>query len=109
MRPGDGEEYVYSPVDVNATIHCAVNNTNLFWIIDDLNFDVNFDRNSLHSRQIFRRPSTSEGTMESVVTVFGNMVTNNDIQICCRSFLGSKRQQACTTLIIYGMVNMYVF
>ena len=104
VRPGDGEEFVYSPVDVNATLYCAVNTTNLFWIVDDLNFDVSFDRNRLHSRGIFRSPATSEGTMESVVKVFGNTETNNNIQICCKSFLGSQRQQTCTTLIIYGMM-----
>ena len=30
VRPGDGEKYVYSPVDVNATLHCAVNNTRVY-------------------------------------------------------------------------------
>ena len=33
VRPGDGEEFVYSPVNVNATLHCAVNNTNLFGML----------------------------------------------------------------------------
>ena len=35
-RPGDGEDFVYSPVGDNATIYCAVNNTILFWNIDIL-------------------------------------------------------------------------
>ena len=35
VRPGGGGEYVYSPMNVNATIHCVVNHTHLLlWIID---------------------------------------------------------------------------
>ena len=39
MRPGDGKKFVYSPVDVNATLHCAVNNTIPVWEIDGLALD----------------------------------------------------------------------
>ena len=106
VRPGDGEEFVYSPVDINATLHCAVNNTNLFWIIDGLNFDIEIARNLLHSREIFWTPATSEGIMESAVTVFGNTETNNNTQICCLT-LQRSQEQACTTLIIYGIKNVH--
>ena len=109
MRPGVGEESVYSPVGVNATLHCAVNNTNLLWVVDMLNFDMDIERDSLNSRGIYWRPPTitSEGIMESVVTVSGRTKRNNDTHnICCRSFLGSEFEQACTTLIIYGMVSI---
>ena len=53
VSPGDGEEFVYSPIGVNATLHCAVNSTNLLWVIDMRNFDVNIERDSLHSRGIY--------------------------------------------------------
>ena len=106
VRPGDGGQFVYSPVDANATLHCAVNNTNLFWDIDGLNFDRPLTRDSLHSRKIFRTPATSQGTrlMGSLI-VFGDTEANST-QICCESILilGSP-QQSCTTLIIYGMIN----
>ena len=108
VSPGDGEEFVYSPIGVNATLHCAVNSTNLLWVIDMRNFDVNIERDSLHSRGIYRRPpiETSEGIMESVVTVSGSKKRNNNTHICCRSYLGSEFEQACTILIIYGMVSI---
>ena len=32
VAPGDGEEFVYSPVGVNATLQCAVKNTILTWV-----------------------------------------------------------------------------
>ena len=46
MRPGDGEEsvYSYSPIGVNTTLHCAVNSTNLLWVVDMLHFDVDIER-----------------------------------------------------------------
>ena len=111
VRPGDGEEFVYSPFGVNATLYCAVNNTNLLWVVDMLNFDVDIERESLNLRGIYRRlpTETSEGIMESVVTVSGRTKRNNNTHyICCWSFLGSEIEQvqACTTLIIYGMVNI---
>ena len=111
VSPGDGEEFVYFPVGVNATLHCAVNNTNLLWVVDMLNFDVDIERESLNSKGIYWRPptETSEGIMESVVTVSGcTKRDNNTHYICCRSFLGSEFEQvqACTTLIIYGMVSI---
>ena len=54
MRSGDSEEsvYSYSPIGVNATLHCAVNSTNLLWGVDMLHFDVDileFKRNLLET------------------------------------------------------------
>ena len=104
VRPGDGEEFVYSPVGVNALLHCTVNNTNLFWVVDELNFDLEFDRTVLHSRGIFRSPPTSQGIMRSELTVYGNVETNNNTKVCCRSFfvLGQNAEECCITLLIYG-------
>ena len=104
MRPGDGEEYVYSPVDVNTTLHCAVNNTNLLWRINE----ESFTGSGPVRRGIFIR--TLEpilGKTASLMVVVGNNIieTNNDnISICCLSLEGITVRNACTTLIIYGMV-----
>ena len=38
VRPGEGEDFVYSPVEVSATFHSAVNDTYLVWEVDRLNF-----------------------------------------------------------------------
>ena len=39
-RPGNGQAFVYSPVNVNITFHCAVNHTsNLVWVDDGLALD----------------------------------------------------------------------
>ena len=54
VRPGDGEEIEYSPVNVNATLHCAVNNTNLAWEVDGLALDHPVQRPQLNSRGIFQ-------------------------------------------------------
>ena len=52
--PGDGEEFVYSPVGVNATLNCAVNSTILTWSIDDrLTFESLAQKLELHSRGIY--------------------------------------------------------
>ena len=39
VSPGDGEQFVYSPIGVDAALHCAVNNTILTWIVDGLSLD----------------------------------------------------------------------
>ena len=106
VRPGDGEEFVFSPVEVNATIHCAVNNTNLFWDVDHLSFAEL--GSALNSRGIFQRTNTSsDGMTTSNLTVFGNIEMNSNIRICCRSLVGVKVRGVCTTLIIYGMVHVF--
>ena len=104
VRPGDGEDFAYSPVGVNATLHCTVNNTNLFWVVDGLNFDREFSGAILHSRGIYQRLTTSQGIMRSELTVYGDMETNNIINVCCLSFLvlGENAQECCTTLLMYG-------
>ena len=102
VRPGDGEEFVYSPVGVNATLHCAVNNTDLEWEIDGFNFESLFDRNHLQSRNIFQESTTTLlGITRSSVKVFGNVNTNNGTMICCRR---DALREFCTTLIIYGIM-----
>ena len=60
MRPGDGEEFVHSPVGVNATLHCTVNNTLLEWEIDGYTLDSAVRGPQLNSRGIFQSgPTTS--------------------------------------------------
>ena len=41
---------VYSPVNVNATLHCAVNNTNLAWEVDGLALDSPVERSQEYSK-----------------------------------------------------------
>ena len=108
VSPGDGEEFVYSPVEVNATIHCAVNNTMLAWEVDGLNFDNDFKRNGLHSRGIFHNEPllSSNGVTASNLIVFGDIDVNSNIRICCESLvMRRKPRQNCTTLIIYGIMR----
>ena len=101
-RPGDGEEFVYSPVGINATLHCAVNNTNPEWEIDGFNFESHFDRNNLQSRSIFRKITTTlRGITRSSVKVFGDVNTNNGTMICCWV---DARRKLCTMLIIYDIM-----
>ena len=107
MRPGDGEEFIYSPVEVNATIHCAVNNTNLFWDVDEFSFAELGP--TLNSRGIFQRINTStDGITTSNMTVFGNIEMNSNVRICCRSLVGPDLREACATLIIYGTVHIFL-
>ena len=54
VRPGEGAEFVYSPVDFNATLHCAVNNTNVAWEIDGFTLDSIVQGLQLNSRGIFQ-------------------------------------------------------
>ena len=97
---------MYSPVDVNATFHCAVNNTILFWYIDMLLFD-----NSIHggmllnSREIFQseQVTSSDGVARSNVTVSGSSMVNNNTRICCQTLVENNEiDKKCTTLILYG-------
>ena len=104
VRPGEGEEFVYTPVEINATIHCAVNSTFLYWIVDEFNFDIEHTRAVLHSRGIFQTTNTSsDGVTTSHVIVFGNTEMNNNTRLCCRSLMELDLEEACTHLIIYGM------
>ena len=84
VRPGDGEDFLYSPVDVNATLHCAVNNTNLAWEVDGLALDRPVQGPLLNSREIFQSgPTTSsDGVTSSSVIVFGSKELNNNTRIC---------------------------
>ena len=107
VRPGDGEEFVYSPFNVNATLHCAVNNTNLVWVVDSslfLNNEVY--RPILSSRGIFQSGdnTSSDGVTISSVTVFGNQKINNNTRICCQTIVNAILKVNCTMLTIYGMV-----
>ena len=54
VRPGNGEEFVYSPVSVNATLHCAVNDTILEWEVDGFSLDSSVQGPQLNSRGIFQ-------------------------------------------------------
>ena len=108
-RPGDGEESVYSPVNVNATLHCAVNNTNLAWDVDGLSLDSPVQGPQLNLRGIFQSgPTTSsDGVTSSSVIVFGNRELKNNTRICCQSFVNELNKN-CTTLIIYGRVKSII-
>ena len=107
VRPGDGEEFVYSPVEINATIHCAIDSTMLAWEVDGLNFDSEFKRDELHLRGIFQNGphASSSGVTTSNVIVFGNIHMNSNIRICCESLVNGELTKNCTTLIIYGMIH----
>ena len=109
VRPGDGEEYVYSPVNVNATLHCAVKNTNLAWVVDMLALDSAVQRPQLNSRGIFQSGPIvpSDGVTSSSVIVFGSRELNNNTRICCQSFVNELKEN-CTTLIVYGKVNTFL-
>ena len=93
---------MYSPVGVNVTIYCAVNNTILFWNIDMLFFAIH--EGILNSREIFQseQVTSSDGVTRSSVTVFGSLMVNNNTSICCQSLVGNEIDQDCTTLILYG-------
>ena len=111
VRPGDGEEFVYSPVGVNTTLQCAVNNTILTWVVDTmLNFDSPVQRLVLNSRGIFQSRSTTsvDGITASSVTVIGNRELNNNTRICCQVFANELKEN-CTTLVIYGKVIIILF
>ena len=100
-RPGDGEEFVYSPVDANATLHCAVNKPNLLWGIGEDSY-VEL-ASELTSRGIFFEISRrSDRITESTIIIMGNIDVNNDTRICCRLLSGVELRESCTTLIIYG-------
>ena len=106
VRPGDGEEFVYSPVNVNATLHCAVNNTNLAWEVGGLAFDSDVQRPQLNARGKFQSGPIipSDGVTSSSVIVFGSRELNNNTRICCQTFVNELKEK-CTTLIIYGRVK----
>ena len=109
VRPGDGEEFVYSPVDVNATLHCTVNNTNLVWEVTGLSLDSPVQGPHLNSRGIFQSGPiiSSDGVTSSSVIVFGSRELNNNTRICCQSFVNEPKDN-CTTLIVYGKANTFL-
>ena len=105
VSPGDGNEFVYSPVDVNATLHCTVNNTHQSWDIEMLNFENTVERLTLDSRGIFQtEPVTSStGVTTSSVTVLGRVSVNNNSRICCQSVVDDRDVHVnCTVLTLYG-------
>ena len=109
MRPGDGEEFVYSPVNVNATLHCAVNNTILVWEVDGATLDSSIQGPQLNSRGIFQSEPiiSSVGVTSSSVIVFGSRELNNNTWICCQSVVNELKEN-CTTLIVYGRVKSVI-
>ena len=79
-RPGDGEPFVYSPIEINTTLTCVVNATFLFWSINGENYNSDTE-SSLNPRGIYFRiiPETSLGITESYIKVFGDRAVNNNI------------------------------
>ena len=107
VRPGGGEDFVYSPVGVNATLHCAVNVSHLVWTVDDFNF-AEFCR-LLNSRGIFQSKMAFNGILSSNITIAGYIDTNNNTRVCCRSLVEEQLiNQSCTTLVIYGISYTYI-
>ena len=110
ISPGDGEEFMYSPVGVNATIHCAVNSTILEWTIhvgdSDLSFSNRAEKPDLDLRGIFQSglSTSADGIRSSSVILAGSRQKNNDTKICCQSNLNGLKEN-CTTLVLYGKVN----
>ena len=112
VRPGDGEEFVYSPVDVNATLHCAVNKTKLaesdniiaelVWVVDRSLFVNEVYRQVLNSREIFlNEVITSDDVTTSSISIFDKHINNNSV-ICCQE-IANIILENCTTLVLYGM------
>ena len=85
VRPGGGEQFVYSPVDTNATLYCEVNNTFLSWDVDGFNMGNAFERHILNSREVFQTKHTTEALSNSTLTVYCDIDVNNNIRICCES------------------------
>ena len=95
---------MYSPINVNAMLHCVVNSSELEWDIDGYRFVSSFGRRHLHSRQIFEGPSTTLGSIiNSSVIIFGDIMKNNGSMICCEALLRENPTMACTVLIVYGI------
>ena len=105
VRPGDGEQFVYSPVEVNATLNCAVNNTSLSWDVDELTFDIDNRRDILISRGIFQSTNTIGAIIQSTLTVYGDIDVNNNTKICCQYLERIVIRESCTTLVIYGKLS----
>ena len=67
MRPGDGSDFVYSPIHINATLHCTLNGHNniiLLWMVDGLNFIFDNEKAMLNLRGIFKiAQSSMEGPL----------------------------------------------
>ena len=102
--PGNGENSVYSPVGVNITFNCAVNNTNLFWVIDRLVLNSSFQSEHV---QVTSCSECSDGVIRSSVTVLGSSVVKSNSRICCQShyimsFFMKRTSRTCTNLILYG-------
>ena len=107
MRPGNGGMPVYSPVDVNATLHCVVNDSELDpeWEIDGFTFASPFQQRQLHSRQIFQGSTMALGNIKSSsMIIFGDIVENNGTRIYCLASHGQGLVKAYTVLIVYGMI-----
>ena len=104
VRPADGDDYVYSPIEVNVTLQCIVNNTHLEWYIDMLTFASEIQRSKLESRKIFQfAPVTSaDGLTMSTVIAFGSLTLNNHSRVCCQTLILTVVKEVCTTLIVYG-------
>ena len=110
VSPGDGEEFVYSPVGANATLQCAVNNTILTWVVDGLSLDNPVHKPVLNSRGILQSEATTsmDGTTASSLIVLSNRKLNN-ARICCH-FFANELKENCTTLVIYGkVINSILF
>ena len=50
MSPGGGRDYTYSPVGVNATLHCKIASNDFTWSINHIEFDRPNERNFLYNR-----------------------------------------------------------
>ena len=108
MRPGGSNEFVYSPIDVNATLYCVVDDPALFWTVDGiLIYPGSIPEAMFNEKGIFQMTyPASDGTLRSNLTVYGDITLNNNISSCC--VLSNIEDQSCTTLIIYGKCNISI-
>ena len=54
VSPGEGRDYTYSPVGVNATLDCEVASNELAWSINNTRFGRENEINFLTNRGIFQ-------------------------------------------------------
>ena len=94
---------MYSPVGVNTTLHCTVDNTHLSWKIDQMRFNGEVEAAILELRGIYKLgTTTSNGMTTSSVLVAGKIAKNNATMACCDSIFNKATQKSCTTIVIYG-------
>ena len=101
---------MYSPVNINATLHCEVNHSSIRWIVGNERyvFEIGDHRHLLHSRGIFQNGTITSSLTNRTVSnliVFGDVTVNNSTRICCQVIARRNIEENCTTLVIYGKMR----